>query len=75
MHTPEVVDHAPRVGTPHVVLGLPTQPSLHVALHTVPVVLLDRQLYTPFTGLVGLVVHTAGAAAAAAGAAQCRKNL
>jgi hypothetical protein len=66
VHIPLVVDRIPKVVgvAPHVVLGLPAQPSLQVALHTVPVVLLDRQLYTPFRGLTGLPVHTAKVAAA-----------
>ncbi len=57
VHTPAVVDHTPV--DPHVVLGLPTQPVLHVAVQTVPVVLLAAQLYTPLAGLRGLVAVTA----------------
>jgi hypothetical protein len=59
VHVPVVADHTPKVGTPHVVLGLPTHPVLHVALHTVLVVLLAGQLYTPLRGFAGVAVHTA----------------
>lgn len=64
-HAPEVKDHAPRVGTPHVVVGVPAQPGLHVAVHVVPVVLLAEQLYTALRGLGGLVALTAHTAATA----------